>query len=110
QALFACATHVFLQTPDASNAHDALRSALGPSNLEQLNLVLAFVHTAHYWTKLHQELTMEDDITNLLSAHETLADCILRDPEARSDSLSRQVASELTSLRKLRNQHQSISQ
>jgi signal transduction histidine kinase len=110
QALFACATHVFLQTPDASNAHDALRSALGPSNLEQLNLVLAFVRTAHYWTKLHPELTMEDDITNLLSAHETLADCILRDPEARSDSLSRQVAAESTSLRKLRNQHQSISQ
>jgi signal transduction histidine kinase len=75
-----------------------------------LNLVLAFVRTAHYWTKLHPELRFEDDITELLATHEALADCILRDPEGQGDSLSRQVASELTSLRKLRKQHESISQ
>jgi hypothetical protein len=61
QALFACATHVFLQTPDASAAREALRRALGSSNLEQLNLVLAFVRTAHYWTKLHPELVLEEN-------------------------------------------------
>jgi hypothetical protein len=110
QALFACATHVFLQTPEASHAHEALRRALGASNLEQLNLVLAFVRTAHYWTKLHPELTLEDDIAQLLATHEMLAHCILKDPEAKRDSLSRQVAAELTSLRKLRKQHESISQ
>ena len=110
QALFACATHVFLQTPDATRAHEALRRALGASHLEQLNLVLAFVRTAHYWTKLHPELTLEDDIAQLLATHEALADCILKDPEAQSDSLSRQVAGELTSLRKLRKQHETISQ
>jgi len=67
QALFACATHVFLQTPDASQAHEALGRALGPRNLEQLNLMLAFVRTAHYWTKLHPELTLEDDVNQLLA-------------------------------------------
>jgi PAS domain-containing protein len=110
QALFACATHVFLQTPNASQAHDALRRALGAQNLEQLNLVLAFVRTAHYWTKLHPELTFEDDVTQLLATHETLAHCILNDPEAQKDCLSRQVAEELASLRKLRKQHDTMTQ
>ena len=85
-----------------------MRRALGPLNLEQLNLVLAFVRTAHYWTNLHPELTLEDDVTQLLSTHETLALCILKDPEAQKDSRSRQVAAELASLRKLRKQHESI--
>jgi len=110
QALFACATHVFLQTPDSLVAHNALRRALSPLNLEQLNLVLAFVRTAHYWTKLHPELIFEDDVNQLLVAHEALAHCILKDPEGQRDSLSIHVASELASLRKLRKQHDTISQ
>ena len=110
QALFACATHVFLQTPDAPRAHEALQTALGPLSLERLNLVLAFVRTAHYWTRLHPELVLEDDIRHLLAAHETLAQCILKDPEAEKDSLGQQVAAELASLRKLRQQHESITQ
>jgi signal transduction histidine kinase len=110
QALFACATHVFLQTPDAPRAHTALRRALGSQNLEHMNLALAFVRTAHCWTKLHPELALEDDVTYLLAAHETLAECILKDPEAQKDSLSRQVAAELTSLRELRKQHEGMAQ
>jgi len=110
QALFACATHVFLQTPDAARAHDTLRRALSAQDLENLNLLLAFVRTAHYWTKLHPELAFEDDVNQLLATHETLAHCILKDPEAQRDSLSRQMAAELASLRTLRKQHQSISQ
>ena len=110
QALFACATHVFLQTHEASQAHEALRRAFGPRDLEQLNLLLAFVRTAHYWTKLHPELAFEDDVSQLLAAHEALAHCILKDPEAERDSLSRQVAEELASLRKLRKQHEGMAQ
>jgi signal transduction histidine kinase len=110
QALFACATHVFLQSPDALQAQEALQRVLGPLNVERVNLVLAFVRTAHYWTKLHPELALEDDINHLLAAHETLADCILKDPEAQKDSLGRQIAAELASLRKLRQQHASITQ
>ena len=83
---------------------------LGPLNLERLNLVLAFVRTAHYWTKLHPEVALEDDISHLLAAHKTLAQCILKDPEAQRDSLGRQVAAELASLRALRHQHESITQ
>jgi PAS domain-containing protein len=109
QALFACATHVFLQSPDASHASQALGRALAPSSLEQLNLLLAFVRMAHYWTKLHPELAFEDDVTHLLETHETLAHCILKDPEAQTGSLSRQVTAELASLRQLQKQHESMT-
>jgi PAS domain-containing protein len=88
----------------------ALGRALGPGNLEQLNLLLAFVRTAHYSTKLHPELASEDDIVRLLATNEELADHILKDPEARRDSLSRQVAAEPVSLRKLRQKHESMVQ
>jgi signal transduction histidine kinase len=110
QALFACATHVFLQTADASQAHQALRRTLGEGNLEQLNLILAFVRTAHYWTRLHPELAFEDDVNRLLATHQRLAACILKDPEAQKDSLSRQVTAELASLGRLQKQHETITQ
>jgi PAS domain S-box-containing protein len=104
RALFACATHVFLQTPDAARAHDALRAVLDPSQMEHLNVFLSFVKTAHYWTKLHPELVIEDDVVQLLNAHEALATCVFNDPEAQADTLSRQIAAELASLRELRSQ------
>jgi signal transduction histidine kinase len=110
QAIFSCATHVFLQTEDAPPAHEALRRALGARDLEQLNLLLAFVRTAHYWTKLHPELALEDDVTQLLAAHEALAQCVLQDPAVQPDRLGLQVAAELASLRALRKQHESITQ
>ncbi len=110
QALFACATHVFLQTSDAPPAHEALRRALGSRTLEQLNLFLAFVRTAHYWTKLHPELVLEQDVIHLLDTHEILVDCILKDPEARTDALSQQVELELASLRELRGQHERMTE
>jgi PAS domain S-box-containing protein len=98
RALFACATHVFLQTPDATRAHEALRRTLDPKHLEHLNVLLAFVRTAHYWTKLHPEIGLEDDIVHLLNAHEVLAACVLKDPEVQADGLSRRIAMELESL------------
>jgi signal transduction histidine kinase len=110
QAIFACATHVFLQTPDAPAAHEAVKRVLGPINSEQLNLLLAFVRTAHYWTRLHPELALEDDVKHLLATHEILAECILKDPDAQKDALSQHVAAELASLRKLRQQHKSVAQ
>ena len=109
RALFACATHVFLQTPDAARAHDALRVVLDPSQLEHLNVFLSFVRTAHYWTKLHPELVIEDDIVQLLNAHEALAACVFDDREAQADTLSRQIAAELASLRELRVQNAKIT-
>ncbi len=100
QAIFAFASHLFLQTTDAPDCLDALRSLLGESRLQYLLLFLAFVRTAHYWTKIHPELTLEEDIKQLLATHQALAECVLGNTEVVSDELSRRLLDELASLRR----------
>ena len=82
KALFACSTHVFLQTADAPRCLESLARLLGETCREQLTLFLTFVRAAHYWTLTHPELRFEADIQALLAAHEMLAECVLQDPEA----------------------------
>lgn len=98
-AIFALASHVFLQTPDAAVCLDALERLFGAVRLQYLLLLLAFVRAAHYWTKIHPEIALEDDIKQLLAAHEELADCIFNDPEASSDSFTQTLLDELPVLR-----------
>ena len=88
QAIFACATHAFLQSPDAARCLHALRRALGEPQLQYLTVFLGFVRTAHYWTKTHDDLNIEEDISLLLKTHEALANCVLNDPEATSSVVS----------------------
>jgi hypothetical protein len=102
EALIACSTHVFLQTSEAAGAHEALRLALGEAQVEYLNLLLAFVRTAHYWTKLHPELAYENDVQQLMANHEVIAQCVLQDPAARVDNLGRQVRDEMESFDTIR--------
>lgn len=99
EALFALASHLFLQTPDARACLDCLRHALGEIRLQYLILLLAFIRAAHYWTKVHPEITLEDDITRLLAAHEALADCVSKNPETSADAISQSLLDELPSLR-----------
>jgi PAS domain S-box-containing protein len=99
EALFALAAHVFLQTPNARGCLDCLRHALGEVRLQYLILLLTFIRSAHYWTKVHPELTFEDDILQLLATHESLAECVLRDPDASADAIGQALLDELPSLR-----------
>ena len=85
--------------PSASACLDALERLLGAVRLQYLLLFLAFVRAAHYWTKVHPEIEFEDDIKQLLATHEALANCILSDSEAPSDSVSQSLLDELPSLR-----------
>lgn len=101
QAIFAFATHVFLQTEDAAGCQDELQRLFDPIALENLILFLAFVRTAHYWTAVHQDLEFEDDIKQLLATHEALANCVLRDPEA--GAVTRRILDELPRLRQKAN-------
>jgi len=103
ETVFALASHVFLQTAEAPACLDALRSALGDSRFQYLLLLLTFVRSAHYWTKVHPELTQEEDIKHLLATHEALAECVLSDPETLSDDVGRRLLDELASLRKFWN-------
>jgi signal transduction histidine kinase/ActR/RegA family two-component response regulator len=102
EAVFACATHVFLQTPQAPQALDALRRAFGGAMFQHFMVFLAFVRTAHFWTKVHPELGFEDDVKQLFATHEALADCVLNDPEASNCETTQVILDELHSLRKER--------
>jgi PAS domain S-box-containing protein len=99
EAIFAAAAHVFLQTPQASTCLEALARLFGNVRLQYLLVFLAFVRAAHYWTKVHPELEVEDDVKQLLKTHEALATCILSDPEASSDNVSQSLLDELPALR-----------
>src|SRR6202034_1714653 len=81
RAIFACAAHVFLKTPDAPGALRALEGVFDGKTLEYTKLLLAFIRTAHYWTEIHPELILEEDIDQLLIAHEAIAACVLADAD-----------------------------
>ncbi len=98
-AMFALASHVFLQTTDASACIEALERLLGAVRFQYLLLLLTFVRAAHYWTRVHPELQFEDDIKQLLVTHEALASCILDDPEASADQIGQSILDELPALR-----------
>jgi len=97
--LFSLASHVFLQTADAPECLEALERLLGTVRLQYLLLFLAFVRTAHYWTRVHPEIQFEDDIKQLLATHEALASCIIDDPEASTDKITQSILDELPLLR-----------
>jgi PAS domain S-box-containing protein len=98
-AIFSLASHLFLQTTDAPECLDALERLLGTVRLQYLLLFLAFVRAAHYWTKVHPEIQLEDDIKQLLATHEALASCILAAPETDSDKVTQSILDELPALR-----------
>lgn len=102
EAVFACSTHVFLQTPQAARCQESLQRIFDRITFQHLIVFLAFVRTAHYWTKLHPELEFEDDIKELLAAHEALAECILNDPEAATCETTQVLQDELATLRRER--------
>jgi PAS domain S-box-containing protein len=99
EAIFALVGHVFLQTARASACLDALERLLGAVRLEYLLLFVTFIRSAHYWTRVHPEIEFEEDVKQLLATHEALANCILSDSEAPSDSVSQALLDELPSLR-----------
>lgn len=109
-ALVACAAHVFLQSAEAQRSLAALEHALGKGRFEYLMVFLAFVRTAHYWTRLHRELELEDDVEQLLATQQTLAECLLNDPEARSCDMSRQLLDELDTLRRDKRHNDGLSE
>ena len=111
RAIFACAAHVFLRTPDASRALQALKCVFDGKTLEYLKLLLAFIGTAHYWTEIHPELVLEDDINQLLATHEAIAACVLAGPaQLPGNKLARRISEDLISLCDLNEQHLRLKQ
>lgn len=99
QAIFAAASHVFLQTNDAKRCLDTLDRLLGAVRFQHLLVLLTFVRAAHYWTEVHPEIELEDDIRDLLRTEEALAGCILNDPEAGAAPVCGSILEETPALR-----------
>ena len=99
--LLTSATVLFLQPARADRAKRALRIALGGEKFELLIGFLTFVRSAHYWTLMHPELALEDDVKELLREHEQLAQLLLDDSEAGRCEMGARLFEELASLRDL---------
>jgi two-component sensor histidine kinase len=99
--LFTLATILFLQPARAERAKRALRIALGGEKFELLAGLLTFIRSAHYWTLMHPELVIEDDLTQLLRQHEELAELLCKDKEAAHYEMGARLFEELESLRDL---------
>jgi two-component sensor histidine kinase len=95
------ATVLFLQPARASRAKRALRIALGGDKFELLVGFLTFIRSAHYWTLMHPEIALEDDVKELLRKHEELARILLEDAEAGRCEMGTRLFEELESLRDL---------
>jgi two-component sensor histidine kinase len=99
--LFAAATMLFLQPARAGRAKRALRSALGGEKFELLMGLLTFIRSAHYWTLMHPELVLEDDLNALLRQHEELAQLLSEDANEGQCETNTRLFEELESLRDL---------
>jgi two-component sensor histidine kinase len=99
--LLTAATVLFLQPARAVRAKEALRIALGGEKFELLVGFLTFIRSAHYWTLMHPELALEDDVKELLREHEELAQMLLLDTEAGQCEMGPRLFDELESLRDL---------
>jgi Histidine kinase len=99
--LLTCATVLFLQPARAVRAKHVLHIALGGEKFELLVAFLTFVRSAHYWTLMHPELALEDDVKELLRGHEELARMLLEDTEAGHCEMGTRLFEELESLRDL---------
>jgi hypothetical protein len=78
-----------------------LRIALGGEQFELLVGLLTFIRSAHYWTLMHPELVIEDDLTELLRQHEELAGLLCRERETGPYEMGARLFEELESLRDL---------
>jgi two-component sensor histidine kinase len=99
--LLTSATVLFLQPARAVRAKYALRVALGGEKFELLVGFLTFIRSAHYWTLMHPELALEDDVKGLLREHEELAQMLMVDTEAGQCEMGPRLFDELASLRDL---------
>jgi two-component sensor histidine kinase len=95
------ATVLFLRPAPAGRAKRALRIALGGEKFELLVGFLTFIRSAHYWTLMHPEIELEDDVKLLLREHQELARLLSEDPEAARCEMGTRVFEELEALRDL---------
>ena len=80
--LFDALTVLFLAPLAPGHVREAVRTAVGETNLEFLLAFMAFIRAAHYWTETHSELTYEADMLALMEQHPELGELLLDPAEA----------------------------
>ena len=99
--LFSALTLVFIEPRRSDRARKAVRHMVGGRRYEHLLGLLTFIRTAHYWTVLHPDLSLEPDAEELLKVNEELTRRLLHDPEAARCDLGQRLFGELEELRGL---------
>ena len=94
-------TMIFVEPERSFAWNRALKNLFGAQRYEQLMLYLAFIRTAHFWTEVHPELELEEDINRLLSEHEALASTLLNYQGEKSALLNEKFKFELGELKSL---------
>ena len=97
--LFDALTVLFLAPCSTGRAREAVRTAVGETNLEFLLAFMAFIRAAHYWTETHSDLTYEPDMLALMERHPELRELLLDTSEAEQTRGSLERARALTALR-----------
>jgi PAS domain S-box-containing protein len=80
--LFDALTVLFLAPLAPGHVREAVRTAVGETNLEFILAFMAFIRAAHYWTETHTDLTYEADMLALMEQHPELGELLLDPAEA----------------------------
>ena len=99
--VFACAAVAFVEPMRSERARGALHHALGARGFELVSGFLAFVRTAHYWTMLHPEIELEEDMQRLMREQAELRRLLLEDPERDRNEITERLREEVEDLRSL---------
>jgi PAS domain S-box-containing protein len=101
-------TVLFLAPFAAIRAREAVRTAVGETNLEYLLAFMAFIGAAHYWTETHSDLTYEADMLALMERHPGLGELLLDPSEAERTRGTLERAQAFATLRESEERHQRV--
>jgi PAS domain S-box-containing protein len=106
--LFDALTVLFLAPLAPGHIREAVRTAVGETNLEFLLAFMAFIRAAHYWTETHSDLTYEADMLTLMERHPELGELLLDPAEAEQTRGAIERARALATLREREEQFQAV--
>ncbi len=96
--LFDALTVLFLAPLAPGAVCEAVRTAVGETNLEYLLAFMAFIRAAHYWTETHSDLAYEADMLELMQRHPDLGELLLDPAEAEQTRGANERAGALAAL------------
>ncbi len=106
--LFDALTVLFLAPLASGPVREAVRTAVGETNLEFLLAFMAFICAAHYWTETHSELTYEADMLALMERHPELGELLLDPAEAEQTRGAIERERAIATLRKREEQFRAV--